>query len=89
MAILKKPPLKEAPKGLIFEFAIFPTKMTAGPKIFCPFEGTQGPFRKTKTKIFFFQNFGKMAKKREKVTPPLRPETAQWESSEFRLGYTI
>ena len=70
MAILKKPPLKEAPKGLNFEFAIFPTKMTAGPKFFCPFEGTQGPFRKTKTKnLFFFQNFGKMAKKREKVTP--------------------
>ena len=64
MAILKKPPLKEAPKGLIFEFALFPTKMTAGPKFFCPFEGTQGPFRKKKT--FFFKILEKWPKNAKK-----------------------
>ena len=67
MAILKKPPLKEAPKGLIFEFAIFPTKMTAGPNFFCPFEGTQGPFRKTEKKfIFFFKILEKWPKNAKK-----------------------
>ena len=69
MAILKKPPLKEAPKGLNFEFAIFPTKMTAGPNFFVLLKVPKGPFEKQKQKNFFFQNFGKMAKKREKVTP--------------------
>ena len=67
MAILKKPPLKEAPKGLIFEFAIFPTKMTAGPNFFCPFEGTQGPFQKTKEKkLFFFKILEKWPKNAKK-----------------------